>query len=191
MANKTKETGSTADPTIKKRSRKLPLDNHYLRCVTDFMTRYSLSTMDLSRATGKNRMTYTQMLNRDDARLSTVLNIFRAFGCKLIIVAEHEDDLLDVQVPNIVIEGRPKQDRALEFVYQELTRKGWYISDLARAMDDSKYVLINKLSNDNCTMKYIYRMADALGVRLRFRLVPIPKEENQDAKETATIPATR
>lgn len=152
-------------------------NNKNLRILTDFMNRYGLTTVDLGKASGKNRMTYTAILNKDDALLSLMEHLFSSFGCRLVIDVEHPDDVLDIQVPNLVINNKKIENKRLGFVTAELVRKGWWIKDLADAMGEKSINLNKHLSSDNCKMSYLYRIADAMGVTLRFRLLPL--EENK------------
>ena len=147
-------------------------DVRNLRILKDFMSRYQISMKDLAEKTGMNRMSFTHMFIIDDALLSSIDRIFKAYGCRLDIEFEHTDMELIIHAPNLEKEINADAGRLL-FIQEEMRRRQINMVELSKKMGESPQQLFMHLKKGRCKMSYLYKIADTLGTKLIFTLRPL------------------
>lgn len=152
-----------------------------LKILTDFMNRYGLTTVKLAKATGKNRMTFTQMLTKDDAKISTLQSIFAAFGCVLKITTTDNDETLNFENDEIIIDGIPVKTKQLGFIRTVLQKRGMALSDLAKLTGDSPSAMTKRFEKDDCLMSQLYAMCGALDINTTFTLKRLETAATKEA----------
>ena len=143
---------------------------NYLRFLTDFMDELKLPMATIAETAGLTRQTIYYWLTKDDAKLSSVLNLFDSFEYDLIfdLVKSRPQGEADVDI----FVRREKGTKRLSFLDDCLRRYKVNRAQMLRDMQLSHATLGTWLKADDIFISYIYRIAETCGLTVKITIRP-------------------
>lgn len=152
----------------KGRGRALQKDKYALKNLKflgDFMTKTGLTTTTAGEKVGISQVSVYYWLKKDEARLSIVNRLIEACGYKLDIELVDSEPLPD-NSPEIII-STPR-DRLLSFLSEALA--GEDKEAVAEQLGIGTTTIYYWLSHDDMYISYIFKVAQAIGKKVRISI---------------------
>ena len=139
----------------------------YLRFLGEFMTAAGLTTTTAGEKIGISQVSIYYWLKKDDAHIATVMKLIEACGYRMEIslVPEEQDN------EGFSIELRPsRSDKRLSFLADAL--KDVDKEELAAKIGMGYSTIYYWLKHDDMYISYIYRIAEAIGRKVKITIRP-------------------
>jgi hypothetical protein len=138
-----------------------------LKFLGDFLSAMNLTTTTAGEKAGVSQVTVYYWLKKDDAHLSSVENLINACGYRLtfdFVPLETEETPADISI-------ELASERRLSFIARNIN--GIDKEELARKLGVGGTTVYYWLSHDDIFISYIYRIADAIGKRVKISIRPL------------------
>lgn len=147
-----------------------------LRFLVDFMDEMGLTTTAVAEKVGLSRQSVFYWLDKDEAKLSAIDNVFKAFGYKLTFDFEkiRPEGTASITM-NVRKEEDLSDDRLLSFLDNALNRYRIDRASVSEALGIGKTTIYYWLTHDDIFVSYIFKIADAAGLKVKISINPIEK----------------
>ena len=138
-----------------------------LRFLGEFMAATGLTTSSAGEKIGISQVSIYYWLKKDDAKLSAVMNLIEACGYRMTISIVSED----LESDNFSIELKPTESgKRLAFLADAL--KDVDKEEVAKKIEMGYSTVYYWLEHDDINISYIYRIADAIGRKVKITIRP-------------------
>lgn len=161
---KAPESGRSETPAARNKvlqAGKYELKN--LKFLGDFMTALRLTTTTAAQKAGLTQVSVYYWLKKDDAHLSSVERLINAWGYDLSfdLVYPEEDSIVSIEFAS------PKRLSFLERAIADVDR-----AELQKKIGVGTTTVYYWLSHDDIFISYIFKIADALGKKVKVTIRP-------------------
>lgn len=147
-----------------------------LKFLVDFMDEMGLTTTSVAEKVGLSRQSVFYWLDKDEAKLSAVDNVFKAFGYKLTFDFEkiRTEGTASITM-NVRKEEEVSDGRLLSFLDNALNRYRIDRASVCEAIGIGKTTIYYWLTHDDIFVSYIFKIADAAGLKVKICINPIER----------------
>lgn len=138
-----------------------------LKFLGDFMTKMHLSTTAVAEKAGLTQVAVYYWLKKDDAHLSSVENLLRAWGFRLVfdlVPPNENDDMIDITI-------ELPEERRLAFLESAIS--GINRDELQKKLGIGSTTIYYWLSHDDIFISYIFKVADVIGKKVKISIRPL------------------
>lgn len=144
-----------------------------LKFLVDFMDELGLTTTTVASKVGLSRQSVFYWLEKDEAKLSSIDKVFKAFGYRLSFEYEKIRAEGIASVTMNVRKDSSCDGRLLSFMDNALNRYHIDRTSLSEALGIGKTTIYYWLTRDDIFVSYIFKVADAAGLRVKICIDPI------------------
>lgn len=146
-----------------------------LKFLVDFMDEMGLTTTSVAEKVGLSRQSIFYWLDKDEAKLSAIDNVFKAFGYKLSFDFEKIRPEGTASITMNVRKEEESDGRLLSFLDSALNRYHIDRASVSEALGIGKTTIYYWLTHDDIFVSYIFKIAEAADLKVKICINPIER----------------